>query len=276
VRSFFLGLLLALTSYAAEPLEVVQATISQSDGGAPMPPGFEHAPGEIIFLTFQVNGFAKNAEEKVHLRYTVDALDPKGVRIVETISDQVAAELTSHDKEWKPKIRTEIAIPPEAGTGEYKIVIGIRDEMAKKQAEKSIAFRVRGHPVEPSDALTIRNFRFFRGEDDQQALPKAVYRPGDPVWARFDITGYKYGKDNAVDVVYGIAVSAAGGKTMWSQPEAAVERTQAFYPKRYVPGSMSIQLQPNIRPGEYVITVHVKDATGGQTFEGKYNFTVEQ
>jgi len=38
---------------------------------------------------------------------------------------------------------------------------------------------------------------------------------------------------------------------------------------------MSINLQPNIRPGEYTIAVQAKDAVGNQTYEGKYTFTVE-
>src|SRR6266545_4446574 len=237
LRSSFLLLALANVLPAAEPaLEVVQPTISQSDGGTPLPAGFAHAPGEALFFTFQVAGFRKSPEDKV---------------------------------------RMEIPIPPLAGSGAYRVVVKVRDEIAKTEAEKTIGFQVEGHPVEPSDALVVRNFRFFRGEDDQAALPRAVYRPGDAVWARFDIIGYKYGKNNAVDVAYGIAVLSSPGKVLWSQNDAAVERSESFYPKRYVPGAMSINLQPTIRPGEYTIAVQVRDATGNQTFEGKYNFNVQ-
>ncbi len=276
LRSSFLLLALANVLPAAEPaLEVVQPTISQSDGGTPLPAGFAHAPGEALFFTFQVAGFRKSPEDKVRIAYTVDTFDPQGVRTLETAANAITAELAPQDKEWKPKVRMEIPIPPLAGSGAYRVVVKVRDEIAKTEAEKTIGFQVEGHPVEPSDALVVRNFRFFRGEDDQAALPRAVYRPGDAVWARFDIIGYKYGKNNAVDVAYGIAVLSSPGKVLWSQNDAAVERSESFYPKRYVPGAMSINLQPTIRPGEYTIAVQVRDATGNQTFEGKYNFNVE-
>jgi len=273
--------LLALSSLAyplaaAGPaLEIIQPIISQSDGGSVMPPGFEHAPGEVLFFTFQVAGYQKGAEEKVHLSYTVDAIDPQGVRIMEPVANEITAELTPQDKEWKPKVRMEIATPPLAASGTYKIVVTVRDEVAKTSAEKTVPFQMRGREVEASDTLVIRNFRFFRAEDDAAALAQPIYRPGDPVWARFDIIGYKFGKGNAVDVRYGIAVLSGAGRQLWSQPEAAVERTDSFYPKRYVPGAMSINLQPNIRPGDYTIAVQVKDAIGNQAFEGKYGFKVE-
>ena len=260
---------------AAPALEVVLPSLSQSDGGAPMPAGFQHAPGEVLFLTFQVAGFQKNGEEKVQLGYTVEAMDPKGVPFLEPFSNTLTAELSPQDKEWKPKVRMEIPVPPLAGSGAWRISIRVRDETAKTAAEKSLTFEVAGHAVEPSETVVVRNFRFFRGEDDQEALARPVYRPGDPVWARFDIIGFRYGGGNEVDVSYGIAILTAAGKVLWSQNDAAVERGGSFYPKRYVPGAMSINLQSTIRPGEYTIAVLAKDALGKQEYEGKYNFTVE-
>ena len=142
-------------------------------------------------------------------------------------------------------------------------------------ASQELAFTVRGHPVEPSDTLVIRNFRFYRGEQDTEPLQKAAYRPGDPVWARFDITGFKYGEDHAIQVSYGVAVISPSGKELWSQAEAAVEKSQSFYPKRYVPGIMSLNLQPNIRPGEYGMVITVHDQIGNQKYEARQNFDIE-
>jgi hypothetical protein len=129
--------------------------------------------------------------------------------------------------------------------------------------------------VQKSDVLTIRNFRFFRSEDDAQALEKPIYRPGDPVFARFDIIGYKYGKDNQVDVAYGVSVLTGAGKVLWSQPQAADQRGESFYPKPWVPGAMSITLGKDFKPGEYSIGVQVRDAVGKQSFEEKYIFAVQ-
>jgi hypothetical protein len=270
-------LLLALLPAAAGAagLEIVKPIISQSDGGAPDPPGFDHAPGETLFFSCRIAGWSKTPEEKIHLAYSVQAFDPKGVALTELYKNELTDEVSPQDKEWLPKIATEVPIPPLVAGGEYKILVKTEDLIGKTNAELSVPFRVRGHELQPSDTLVVRNFHFYRSDDDTQPLERAVYKPGDGVWARFDLTGYKYGDHNKIDVSYVTSVIAPSGKLLWKQPEAATEQTESFYPKRYVQASMGINLTPTIKPGEYTILVQAKDAVGGQTHESKYTFTVE-
>jgi hypothetical protein len=260
---------------AAPALQILKPVISQMEDGTPDPPGFDHVPGEILFFTCRIAGYSRSSEDKIHLSYSVQAFDTKGVPLTEMYKTEIADEVGPQDKEWTPKIRTEVPIPPLVGSGAYKIVVKVEDLVAKTQAELPVPFQVRAHDVPPSDTLVVRNFHFFRGEDDTEALQKAIYKPGDGVWAKFDITGFHYGDKNKIDVSYVTSVIAPSGRVLWTQPEPAAERTESFYPKRYVPASMGINLQGNIHPGEYTIAVQVKDAVGGQTCEAKYTFTVE-
>lgn len=275
LRLVFLMALLGASGRADKPLSIVNPVFQDSDGGSPLPAGFIHIPGETMFFTFQVDGFKASSAEKIRLNYKIDAVDPHGVRIVEPVESLIEETLAPEDKNWKPTVRQEIVIPPLADSGTYKISIAITDELSKSTAAKDVPFEVHGHHVAASDQLVIRNFRFYRREEDTESLQKAVYRPGDAVWARFDIIGFKYGEGNALDVSYDVAVIAPSGKVLWSQADAAVDKSQSFYPKRYVPGSMSLNLQPNIRPGEYVMAVTAHDRVGNQNFEARQNFTIE-
>ena len=275
MRSKLLALFLPAVLSAAPALEVVKPMISQMDGGAPDPPGFEHVPGETLYFTCRVAGYSKTPEEKIHLKYSVQAFDPKGVALTELYQNEISDEVSPQDKEWMPKIETEIAVPPLLASGAYKIVVKAEDLIAKTAAESSIPFQIRGHDVAPSDTLVVRNFRFFRDEEGTRPLEKGAYKPGDGVWARFDITGFRYGDKNKVDVSYVTSVITGSGKVLWTQPEPAVEQSESFYPKRYVAASMGINLQSNFRAGEYSIGVQVKDAVGGQAYEAKFTFTVE-
>lgn len=272
----WMGLLLMFAGVApgAGPLSVVNPVIEQTEGGSPVPAGFEHPPGEVLFFSFQVQGYQASGEH-IRLRYRVEAFDPKGVPIVEPASEPVEADLAPQDKEWKPKVRREIPIPPLAGSGTYTIRVQVTDEVAKADAAKEVPFEVRGRDVAMSDSLVIRNFHFYRSEDSPDALDKAAYRPGDALWARFDITGYQFAEGNRIDMAYDVAVLNADRKVLWSQTDAAVEKTQSFYPKRYVPGAMSLNLQTSIRPGEYAVRITVRDAIGNQSCETTQGFTVE-
>jgi hypothetical protein len=266
---------LAVCVYAAPPLEIVRPIISDSDGGAALPKSFEYRPGETLFFSCRIAGYQKTPEEKIHLAYSVQAFDPKGVPLVELFKNDVTEEVTPQDKEWMPKIQTEVPIPPLIGSGTYKIVVQADDLNAKTHAELAVPFEVRGHNVATSEKLAAGTFHFFRGEEDTQPLEKAVYRAGDEVWAKFDITGFHYGPKNKIDLSYKMSILDGTGKVLWTQPEATTEQTESFYPKLYLPAAVSITIQKGTHPGLYTMAVEVTDAIGNQTIESQGTFSVE-
>jgi hypothetical protein len=260
---------------AAPTLEIVRPVIAQSDGGVPVPPGFEHTPGELLFFSCRVAGYSKTSEEKVHVAYSVQAFDPQGVPLTEIYRNEMLTEVTSQDKEWMPKIATEVQIPPLVASGSYKLVVKAEDLFAKTSTELAVPFSVRGKEMPPSDSLVVRDFEFMRSEDDTHALEKAAYKAGDAIWMKFDITGFKYGPKNHVDISYTTSFLSPSGKVLWTQPEPATDQSESFYPKRYVSAQMSLNLLPNTHAGEYTIVIAVKDAVGNQTIESRHPFTVE-
>ncbi|PWU10361.1 MAG: hypothetical protein C5B51_04445 [Terriglobia bacterium] len=264
-----------LTSLSAAPLELVRPIISDSEDGAALPSGFEHRPGETLFFSCRVAGYQKGPDEKIRLAYSVQAFDSKGVALDELFKNEISDEITPQDKEWMPKIRTEIPVPPLIAPGAYRIEVHAEDLVAKTKTDLTVPFEVRGHEVAPSDTLVVRNSRFYRGEEDTQALERPVYRAGDAVWLKFDITGFRYGPKNKIDVNYVSSILDSSGKVLWTQPEPTSEQTESFYPKLYVPAVFSITVQPNTRPGPYTIAAQVKDSLGNQTYEAKATFTVE-
>ena len=261
--------------FASPGLEVVRPVVAQSDGGAGAPAGFEHVAGETLFFSCRVSGYAKTLQGKVHVAYSVQAFDPKGLPLTEIYKNEMVTDVAPQDKEWMPKIATEIQIPPLVGAGTYKVLVKIEDLVTNTKAELGVPFEVRSKTVEPSDTLVVRNVQFFRGEDDPQALQKGVYKGGDAVWAKFDIIGFKYGDKNHIEVSYVTSVLSPSGKVLWTQPEPAVEQSESFYPKRYVAATMGITLLANTKPGDYAIAVTITDAVGKQTYETKQTFTVE-
>jgi hypothetical protein len=267
----FVGTLLA----APTPLALVRPIVSDSEGGAAFPKGTDYVPGETLFFSCRISGYRKTAEERIHLTYSVEVFDPAGVPLVEPYKNDISDEVGPQDKEWLPKIQKEIAIPSLITAGTYKIVVKAEDLVAKATAELTVPLQVRARRVDPSDTLTFRNFGFLRSEEDAQTLEKPAYRPGDTVWARFDITGFQYGPKNKIDVSFVDSILDGSGKVLWTRPEATTEQSESFYPKRYISAALSFEIQKDTRPGTYAISIQVKDALGNQTYEAKETFTVE-
>jgi hypothetical protein len=265
---------------AAARLEIVQPALHQYEGGPALTGAVEFFPGDTVFLTFRVSGFElveKANEESLALEYEIDALDPQGVRLQEKVGGKVSAVVRPEDKKakWLPLVEYSVLVPPAAPPGEYRLALAVRDVNSGAEARRDVTFRVRGRYVEPSETLVVRNFRFYRSEVDTRPLEVPAYRPGDTLWARFDITGYKLGPNNRFSIDYGLSVLSESGRVLYTQEVAAADERESYYPERYTQGSLSLSLTRDLAKGAYTILLTVRDHLGDQTYQVRQNFFVD-
>ncbi len=265
----------ALAAPEQKQLSIVKPALRQSEEGPPLSASFSFVTGETVFLSFQIRGFKVSDESKIELRARIEVVDPQGTAVAPASEQTISTEVSPEDKDWMPVVRTSFELPPLALAGIYQARLSAEDKLSGQKADSTLNITVRGRKVEPSDKLTVRDFRFLRNEEDREALTPAVYRPGDAIWGQFEIVGFKYGEKNHIHVEYGIAVLAPSGKSLYSQPTAAVEDDATFYPKRYLPGQLSLTLGKDFRAGEYTVVLTLRDEVGGQTEEEKFPFKVE-
>jgi hypothetical protein len=265
----------------AQTLRVVRAVVSQSEDGPAIGNGGNGAnglafqPGDLAFFSFQVENYKTGTTGKVQLTGHIEVFDSRGTPIVPRDEEVIGTTVSQEDKDWKPKLRSQIQIPSIAPPGNYKIKYEAADQQSHQTASGELVFPVSGKGVEPAPALTIRNLGFYRAQDDETALKTVAYRAGDILWVRFDATGYKYGEQNSIDVAYDVAVLAADGKQLFAQEDAAAEKSQAFYPQPWVPGAFNLSLQSTMRAGTYTLVITARDGVGKQTAETKAEFRVE-
>jgi hypothetical protein len=259
----------------ARPIQLVRAVMSQSEDGPPIPSGLAFEPGDIAFFSFQVENYRTGPTGKVQLTGHIEVFDPKGTPVVPRDEQAIGTSVSQEDKDWKPKLRLQIQLPSIASPGSYKIKYEVTDQQSHQRAAAELPFAVGGKGVEPAGALTIRNLGFYRTQDEETPLRTVAYRAGDILWVRFDATGYKYGEQNSIDVAYDVAVLAPDGKQLFAQEDAAVEKSQAFYPQPWVPGAFNLSLQSTMHPGTYTLLVTARDGVGNQTVSSKAEFRVE-
>lgn len=276
-----IGLALIMTAplSAASPpkqLEIVEAQFQQYEDGPPVTKDYAYIAGETMFFSFRVRGYALSDENKLNLQYQLDAFDYRGMRLIETVKKTIDTSVSAEDKNWTPKAQQTVQVPPLAESGDYKIVISVQDLPGKTAAKQEFAFRVRGRVVEPSDTLVLRGFRFLRQEDDKDPLKIPAYKPGDTVWARFEITGYKFGPKNLIHVEYTLSVAGSDGKVLFSQPQPAVVEDSPFYPNQYVPGVVSLTTNQETGAGDYFLVISVKDQVSNQTYEAREKFAMQK
>jgi hypothetical protein len=195
--------------------------------------------------------------------------------IAKSGSGKIEEALSTQDKDWKPKFLFNFLIPAFAPSGEYKIVAKGHDEVGNTVTSVEVRLTVRGKDVQPSDVLTARNLRFLKTDQDGTGFNPAIYRPGETLWARFEITGFKYGENNRFAVEYGLAIQNESGQQVFEHADAAAESNESFYPQRYVPGAVSLNLDPNVPPGDYTLVILMRDKAGDQMTQTKGMFRIE-
>jgi hypothetical protein len=273
----FAGLVL-LAAPAEKKLAIVRTAFAQTEDGPPVASDYDFLPGETVFLSCQTEGYKKADKDdktEVYLTYLVESRDGRGLLLQPAQDGKIQTTVTPEDKDWLPKIREMITVPPFADSGEYQVTVKVKDEFDAATTESRARFFVKGRDVAPSETLIVRNFHFLRGEDDEKPLQLAAYRPGDSVWARFDMTGYKLGERNVLDIEYGLTVLAADGSVAYSEPRAATAKDQSFYPQRYQPGVLNLNLAKDQPRGDYTIVLAVRDNLGQQSYETRQKFSVE-
>lgn len=265
-------------AFAQTKLSVERLTLHQMEDGPALAASYEFVPGETAHFLCRIAGFQslkKDESRSVKLAWTMQSLDPAGVPVEKDKSGRIDETLTSHDNNWVPKFDDTITVPAFAPTGTYRVRVTVTDEIAVATASGELTFLVRGHAVEPSPVLAVRNFKFVRAEDDQVAMRQAVYHPGDTLWAKFDIIGYKFDEKHDFSVDYGLEILNAAGEQIFAQPDAASETRASFYPQRYVPGALSLHLDATVVKAPYALVIVVHDKIGGQTEQSKQLFEVQ-
>ena len=266
---------------ADKPLAVVHPVFARSEDGAPEASDEDFVPGETVYFSCQAEAYRKldkpddYGKQNISLKFQIEIRDKSGALLKPVEDGKIETTVTQEDKDWKPKLRDTIVVPPLADSGEYTVLVKLSDELAKAAVEKTAVFHIKGRDVAPSDTLVVRNFRFLRTEDDAKPLPVAAYRPGDSVWARFDMTGYKFGEKNQVDIEYGLTVLGEDGSVAYTEPQAANQKIQTFYPQRYQPGELNLNLGKEQPLGKYTIVLAVHDNLGRQMYETRETFSVE-
>ena len=280
ILAFFVLLSGRIAACAENSLAVVDASISASEDGPRVGTDYAFLPGEYLYLTFRIAGFTIKSEDrdevqKVSLTYEATPQDAGGVPLAERVSGKILTDLSPEDKDWLPKRRVAFLLPSFVAAGEYRVRVGVKDVFGNVEGQADFSFHVGGAKIQPSPALTVENFEFLRGENDHEALQIPAYSPGDTVYARFDLVGYKLAAGNGYHLTYGLVVLRPTGKPFFQDAKAADLADSGFYPAPFVPGTLNLTTSQDTPRGQYVIVLTVRDLIGNQTYETRHAFSIE-
>lgn len=290
IRSPLVALLVLLSTFLSQRLnasvaadhnlEILDAGVQRSEDAPFAPAEFQFFPGDYLYFRFQVSGYAietdpKTEVRKLSLSYEITPQDSKGIALTPAVSGKIVDELSSEDKNWTPKRRTSFLLPSFVAAGDFTIHITVKDLIANTSTERDLPFHIGGVHIVPSSGIAIQNFQFFRNEDDKDPVELAAYRPGDTVFARFDMAGFQVGPENKYHLAYGVTVLRPDGKPYLEQPSAAELADVSFYPAQFLSGNVNVITAKNSARGDYLMILTARDLVSSRTYQVKRSFSLE-
>ena len=165
--------------YAAPKLAVERVALHRFEDGPLLDSSYEFLPGETAYFSCRLTGYQTKAvdadRQSVKLAWRMEVRDPAGALVEPPSQGRIDAELFPEDTDWLPKFLKSFVVPQFAISGEYRIAVQIRDEIAETEVAGELKFRVKGHAPGPgmsSDGkLTAASVVFLSGENDALGNP---------------------------------------------------------------------------------------------------------
>jgi hypothetical protein len=266
--------------FAESSLQIVAAGVESSEDAPFVSSDFHFLPGDYVYFQFQVSGFtikttSNNEVRRISLTYDISPQDSKGVPLTPPVTGFIKEELSAEDKNWTPKRRASFLLPSFVAAGDFHVHLTIKDLLGDTSVERDLPFHIGGVAIAPSTVLGVQDFQFLRKEDDSEPLEVPAYRPGDTIYARFNMTGFHLGAGNEYHLSYGLTVNRPDGRPYLSQQSAAELSDRSFYPVPFVPGEVSVTTSRDTPLGSYVLLLTVRDVAVSQIYQLKRAFTVE-
>jgi hypothetical protein len=262
------------------PLAIIDGGVERSEDAPYVPADFEFLPGDYLFFTFHISGFKIKANQTgeirtLSLQYRITPQDLNGVALAGPVDGTISDEINKEDKTWTPKRRANFLLPSFVASGDYRVHVVVKDIYAGTEVSRDYRFKMGGTQIPPTSGIRADQFAFLRTADEAKPLDVPAYSPGDTVFARFLMVGFKTDQDNKYRLAYGIKVTRPDGKTFLDEPKAAQIAANSFYPAQFMPGDIQVTTPRDAMHGRYQMTVTVRDLIANQDFTFRETFSIE-
>jgi hypothetical protein len=229
-------------------------------------PGNKYLPGDVFFLSYDIENLAVDKTGKVSYRMTMEVLDKNGKPQFKT--DPEKTEIISSLGGARLPAFAVAPVGTDAPPGEYTVKVNVEDVATKKKIEMVKKFEV-----------TARDFGIVRPNasidfEAKTPAPTIAAVPGQAVWFHFGIVGFKRDeKTRQPNIALEWRVLDENGKPTLDRPIPGEinEKSKIDESWSLVPNSFLLTLN---RPGKFTVEVKAIDKLTDKTAMLKFPITV--
>ncbi|HTU20989.1 MAG TPA: hypothetical protein VMG10_23255 [Gemmataceae bacterium] len=220
------------------------------------------APGDILFVCFDIDGIHVDAEGKVRYRMGMELSDAAGKVVFRQApkEQEVHASLGGDRVPAYAHLSVGLDTPP----GDYVMKVVVEDlASARKQ---SLTRKIK---------VLARDFALVRTTvtlDEDAHWPLAVFTCGQVVWVHGSAVGFARGRDKQANVVAQMRVLDASGKPTLAKAETGMLDEDLPTKQLGMPFAFLLTLN---RPGKFTVELQARDQVSGKKSKMSFPIVVQ-
>jgi hypothetical protein len=221
------------------------------------------APGDILFVCFDIEGVRVEDDGKVRYSMAIDVSDSTGkVLYKQNPKDtEVRTSLGGNSVPAYAKLTVGLDQPP----GDYEIKVTVKDLASDKQQSLTRAFKVL-----PKDFALVRA---MASVDTDAQYPAAIFACGQGVWVHCSAVGFgRGGANKQPNVTFEMRVLDDAGKPTLAK--AVTNTVNKGIPDKESALPMAFPLSLN-RAGKFTIELQATDQSSGKKAKLSFPITVQ-
>jgi hypothetical protein len=209
------------------------------------------APGDNLFLSFDIHGIRVDPEGKVRYSMAIELSDSAGKVVFRQLprEQEARASLGGDSVPAYAHLSVGLDTPP----GDYRMKVVVKD-LATGQ-EQTLSRDVK---VLPKDFALVRTNVTVDAEGQYAA---AVFACGQGVWVHSSAVGFARGRDKQPNVVFEMRVLDASGKPTTANPVTGTPPKDLPSDVAGLPLGFPLTLN---RPGKFTVELQATDRTSGK------------
>lgn len=221
------------------------------------------APGDILFVCFDIEGVRVDDEGKVRYSMAIDVNDSAGKVLFKQNPKDTEAKTSLGGSSVPAYATLNVGLDTPAGDYEFKVTV--KDVTSGKQQSLTRTFKVL-----PKDFALVRA---MASADTDARYPASIFSCGQGVWLHCSAVGFsRGGADKQPNVVFEMRVLDDAGKPTLAK--AVTNTVNKGIPAKEVALPMAFPLSLN-RPGKFTIELQATDGASGKKAKLLFPITVQ-
>jgi hypothetical protein len=209
------------------------------------------APGDNLFICFDIDGMRVDSEGKVRYSMAIELSDGTGNRVFRQVPKEQEARASLGGDSVPAYARLNVGLDTPAG--DYRMKITVKD-LASGQ-EQSLN---RDLKVLPKDFALVRTTLTL---DVDAQYPAAVFVRGQGVWVQSSAVGFAASPGKKPDVMFEMRVLDDAGRPTLAKPVTGTPPEKLPENLKGLPLGFPLTLN---RPGKFTIELQATDRTSGK------------